>query len=201
VRDINFRIGTLESGGITAFRKHPWFSSINWRVLEAKKSTPPFVPDSKNSNFDATHELVELFIEDKPLRSKSVPKKSKSKSNQQNNSSLSSNAQQGAMSVNDMNRDAMKEKYLVYDFSKPIGYRSFHSGYMPEMSLPVDYPSTETLNSTLTKTMSNPALHPDVVRLTPSKHTVSQFADIMEGRDSEVSLVGLDSVITKAGSD
>lgn len=130
-RDINDRIGTFENGGQQVFRSHPWFNSINWRQLEAKRCQPPFVPDasfsliqSKNSNFDATHELVELFIEDKPLRSKSTPRK---KSKSERNLSVSSHG--GApveMSVADKQREAMEEKYLVYDFTKPLGYRSFH---------------------------------------------------------------------------
>jgi serine/threonine kinase 32 len=50
--------------------KHPLFSSINWEFLEKKEITPIFIPDQKHTNFDMTHELEELLLEDNPLRVK-----------------------------------------------------------------------------------------------------------------------------------
>ena len=44
--------------------------SIDWVALEAKTALPPFEPDSKKANFDATHELEELLLEDNPLKAK-----------------------------------------------------------------------------------------------------------------------------------
>ncbi len=38
--------------------------------MEAKTVAPPFEPDSKKANFDATHELEELLLEDNPLKAK-----------------------------------------------------------------------------------------------------------------------------------
>jgi serine/threonine kinase 32 len=36
----------------------------------AKRGTPLFVPDSKKANFDATHELEELLLEENPLKAR-----------------------------------------------------------------------------------------------------------------------------------
>ncbi|PWN51272.1 kinase-like protein [Violaceomyces palustris] len=67
-RDPKRRLGCR--GGIEDFKSHPWFSGIDWAALEAKRLTPPFEPDSKKANFDATHELEELLLEDNPLKAK-----------------------------------------------------------------------------------------------------------------------------------
>ncbi|EPQ31519.1 uncharacterized protein PFL1_00852 [Pseudozyma flocculosa PF-1] len=67
-RDPKKRLGC--KSGIDEFKAHPWFASIDWPALEAKTLTPPFEPDSKKANFDATHELEELLLEDNPLKAK-----------------------------------------------------------------------------------------------------------------------------------
>jgi serine/threonine kinase 32 len=51
-------------------QRHPWFHPIDWAALEAKELPPPFTPDSKKANFDASHELEELLLEDNPLKAK-----------------------------------------------------------------------------------------------------------------------------------
>ena len=35
-----------------------------------KQVVPPFEPDSKRANFDATHELEELLLEENPLKAR-----------------------------------------------------------------------------------------------------------------------------------
>lgn len=67
-RDTKKRLGCRN--GIEDFKNHPWFAGIDWRALEAKEATPPFEPDNKKANFDATHELEELLLEDNPLKAK-----------------------------------------------------------------------------------------------------------------------------------
>lgn len=69
-RDPKKRLGCPGTGGLEAFKRHPWFRDYNWEVLEAKEATPPFEPDSKKANFDATHELEELLLEDNPLKAR-----------------------------------------------------------------------------------------------------------------------------------
>lgn len=67
-RDPRKRLGC--KSGIDEFKVHPWFADIDWPAMEAKQVTPPFEPDSKKANFDATHELEELLLEDNPLKAK-----------------------------------------------------------------------------------------------------------------------------------
>jgi len=69
-RDTRKRLGCKGMGGVEAFKQHPWFKDIDWEVLERKEAIPPFEPDSKKANFDATHELEELLLEDNPLKAK-----------------------------------------------------------------------------------------------------------------------------------
>lgn len=71
-------------------KNHPWFRNINWEQLYDKDVVPPFEPDvgwslrdvvrpgfvylwqfqSKRANFDATHELEELLLEENPLKAR-----------------------------------------------------------------------------------------------------------------------------------
>jgi len=74
-RNVQKRLGALEAGGFEKIKTHPYFSMVDWVKLENKELTPPFIPDSKRANFDATHELEELLLEDNPLKAK--PRKNK----------------------------------------------------------------------------------------------------------------------------
>jgi len=74
-RNVQKRLGALEAGGFEKIKTHPYFSDVDWVKLENKELTPPFIPDSKRANFDATHELEELLLEDNPLKAK--PRKNK----------------------------------------------------------------------------------------------------------------------------
>jgi hypothetical protein len=67
-----------------------------------------------------------LFIEDKPLRSRTSPKKK--------NPGVSTLP---VGSVDDLLRERMEDKYLVYDHSKPLGSRSYHSGQPPQLVISV----------------------------------------------------------------
>ncbi|KAF8638954.1 hypothetical protein AX16_010428 [Volvariella volvacea WC 439] len=97
-RDTSRRLGCRPHGeGFQEIRDHPWFKSIDWDVLETKEATPPFVPDAKKANFDASHELEELLLEDNPLKAKAR------KANQDN---LSAEMRQ------------MEEQFTTYDFKK-----------------------------------------------------------------------------------
>jgi serine/threonine kinase 32 len=88
-RDTTRRLGCRPNGeGFEDLKQLAWFSSINWDALEAKESISPFIPDvsilpflcllldakqapqSKKANFDASHELEELLLEDNPLKAK-----------------------------------------------------------------------------------------------------------------------------------
>jgi len=80
-RNVSKRLGALEAGGFEKIKQHPYFSNVDWVKLENKELTPPFIPDSKRANFDATHELEELLLEDNPLKAK--PRKKDHKADEQ----------------------------------------------------------------------------------------------------------------------
>jgi len=97
-RDPSRRFGCKPHGeGFQELRRHPWFKTIDWDTLESKEQTPPFVPDAKKANFDASHELEELLLEDNPLKAKTR------KANQEN---FSPEMRQ------------MEEQFTSYDFKK-----------------------------------------------------------------------------------
>jgi len=97
-RDPTKRFGCNSQGeGFQELRRHPWFKPVDWDTLESKKQTPPFTPDAKKANFDASHELEELLLEDNPLKAKAR------KANQDN---LSVEMRQ------------MEEQFTSYDFKK-----------------------------------------------------------------------------------
>jgi serine/threonine kinase 32 len=97
-RDPSRRFGCKPHGeGYQELRRHPWLKTIDWDTLESKEQTPPFIPDSKKANFDASHELEELLLEDNPLKAK------QRKANQDN---LSAEMRQ------------MEDQFTSYDFKK-----------------------------------------------------------------------------------
>ncbi|EIW58698.1 kinase-like protein [Trametes versicolor FP-101664 SS1] len=100
-RDPTKRLGCRQNGPAESFedlKRHPWFSSIDWDTLDTKEQTAPFIPDNKKANFDASHELEELLLEDNPLRAK--------QRKERDISSLSAEMRQ------------MEEQFTPYDFKK-----------------------------------------------------------------------------------
>ncbi|KAJ9117398.1 hypothetical protein QFC24_006494 [Naganishia onofrii] len=70
-RDMHYRLGyKLGGGGIEDIKAHPWFRGIDWDAVYRKEAQPPFEPDPKKANFDATHELEELLLEENPLKAR-----------------------------------------------------------------------------------------------------------------------------------
>ncbi|CAG8656252.1 7778_t:CDS:2, partial [Acaulospora morrowiae] len=110
-RDISKRIG-CGPNGLEDIKRHPWFKGVEWDKLVVKQAKAPFIPDPKRANFDATHELEELLLEDNPL-------KAKKRANP--NQDLSELSREVRM---------MEEKFLIYDFTK-MCRRSY---YNPQMT-------------------------------------------------------------------
>ncbi|KIJ20761.1 hypothetical protein PAXINDRAFT_165601 [Paxillus involutus ATCC 200175] len=69
-RDPPKRLSCKTGEQFEELQRHPWFQPIDWQALENKELQPPFTPDSKKANFDASHELEELLLEDNPLKAK-----------------------------------------------------------------------------------------------------------------------------------
>ncbi|KAJ1566083.1 hypothetical protein HK096_002370 [Nowakowskiella sp. JEL0078] len=65
-RDVSQRLGCT-SAGFDEFLAHPWFSGWDWDATEKKMLAPLFVPAGDQANFDATHDLEELLLDENPL--------------------------------------------------------------------------------------------------------------------------------------
>ncbi|KAI0955166.1 hypothetical protein AcW1_006833 [Taiwanofungus camphoratus] len=127
-REPTRRMGWKTSEGMEALRRHPWFDSIDWDTLEDKNQVPPFIPDSKKANFDASHELEELLLEDNPLKAR----------------------HRKAQDINNLSTEMrqMEEQFTSYDFKK-MQRRS----YYPQNSQII---STVTATSSTGPTSSRP---------------------------------------------
>ncbi|KAI9461434.1 kinase-like domain-containing protein [Boletus coccyginus] len=97
-RDPAKRLAFKSGEALGDLRRHPWFQPIDWVALESKDLPPPFTPDSKKANFDASHELEELLLEDNPLKAK----------------------QRKPRDVNSLSAEMrqMEEQFTSYDFKK-----------------------------------------------------------------------------------
>jgi len=69
-RDVTKRLGSERNSAMEEFKRLPWFKNMDWEQLQRKQMTPPLVPDAGKRNFDLTHELEELLLEDHPLKKK-----------------------------------------------------------------------------------------------------------------------------------
>jgi len=78
-RDHRKRLGCTAPGSLQSFldfQEHPWFEDIDWDKLTNKEIMPPFVPDAKRDNYNPTHELERLLLdEDTPRARKRDPKR------------------------------------------------------------------------------------------------------------------------------
>jgi len=133
-RDVTRRLGCRPHGqGFEDLKKNAWFRTINWDTLEDKDFEPPFVPDSKKANFDATHELEELLLEDNPLKAR------KRNPNQDIN----------ALSV-EMRQ--LEEQFTIYDWDK-MKRRTYYNPNVPELASTI----TASVGSALPSRPTTPA--------------------------------------------
>ncbi|KAJ3213525.1 hypothetical protein HDU67_002811 [Dinochytrium kinnereticum] len=116
-RNVAERLGSKESGGVAKVHEHPWFKKIDWKKLENKELTPPFIPDSKRANFDATHELEELLLEDNPLKAK--PRKKDA-----DGVLAPRQPPPGEDAETTKMMAIMDEKFIVFDYTKPKAARA-----------------------------------------------------------------------------
>ncbi|KAI9498645.1 kinase-like domain-containing protein [Zychaea mexicana] len=130
-RDISHRLG-YTSNGFRRLQAHPWFKDYEWDKLEAKQASPPFVPDlllsytghillpilfeqhqDKRANFDPTHELEEILLEDNPLKAKKrAPKRSGS------NTNIKSQQSNDLLPEASPEQQIMEDKFLPFDYTK-----------------------------------------------------------------------------------
>ncbi|KAH6601640.1 hypothetical protein BASA50_001497 [Batrachochytrium salamandrivorans] len=63
-KDINERLGFTPNDLKTKIMTHTWFKDFDWELLKQKKMVPSFVPDPNHANFEATHEIEEVIMND-----------------------------------------------------------------------------------------------------------------------------------------
>ena len=57
----------LGSRGVDSVKSHAWFAAdegFSWDAIEDRTAIPPFIPNTKTANFEASHELLNVFIGD-----------------------------------------------------------------------------------------------------------------------------------------
>ncbi|TPX59208.1 hypothetical protein SpCBS45565_g07800 [Spizellomyces sp. 'palustris'] len=113
--DIHKRLGCGEEGR-EALREHAFFSDIAWDKLLRREFAPVFVPPKNKANFDATHDLEEILLNDNPLGSKSRHKK----------------MDPGALSPEMM---MIERQFLYYDYTHPEFIDSQDTGGSPIASM------------------------------------------------------------------
>ncbi|TPX66195.1 hypothetical protein SpCBS45565_g04675 [Spizellomyces sp. 'palustris'] len=171
-RDISKRLGSKESGGLDRFRAHPWFKGYDWEIIGKKEGNPPFTPDSKRANFDATHELEELLLEDNPLKAK--PRKKKKEGEEDK-------PREGEDPAITKEMRIMEDKFTVYDYTKTRKGLGNLQGNQPGSQ------------SSMTAVQKIPNAAP----CTPSRADRQDYSihkDVMEGRDAEVNMTGVASM-------
>ncbi|KAJ3299707.1 hypothetical protein HK104_007635 [Borealophlyctis nickersoniae] len=126
------------------------------------------ITQSKRANFDATHELEELLLEDNPLKAKPRKKRKEGDPPQESPYEGMDPAIANEMRI-------MDEKFTVYDSTKPRGERS-----RP--------PASSTSN--LVAANSGRKISSNAVGAV-ADHRSSMHRDVMEGRDEEVNMSGL----------
>ncbi|CAO3658150.1 unnamed protein product [Rhizopus microsporus] len=115
-RDVDRRIGNGKQG-FDRLMAHPWFVGMDWEKLRLKQVDPPFVPDNKKANFDPTHELEEILLENNPLKvKKKNPKRSAGVSCSDKSLQISGDPE---LVEQNPERQLMEDKFLTYDYSKP----------------------------------------------------------------------------------
>ncbi|KAI7896877.1 kinase-like domain-containing protein [Mucor mucedo] len=105
-RDITKRLGVGE-GGFKRLKKHVWLKDMCWDILSSKAVGAPFIPDEKKSNFDPTHELEEVLLEENPLkvRKRAQPNKK--------------STELFPATCNMLDRQFLDDHFISYDYTKP----------------------------------------------------------------------------------
>ncbi|TFY83302.1 hypothetical protein EWM64_g710 [Hericium alpestre] len=127
--------------GFDEIKRHPWFSCIDWDTLGRKEGLSPFVPDGKKANFDASHELEELLLEDNPLKAKARKNRD----------------------INDLSVEMrqMEEQFTNYDF-RAMNRRS----YYPHNQQTVSTVTATSSSGQVTSRPVTPGINGDVDQIT-----------------------------------
>lgn len=200
-------------GGFQGYKEHAFFTGLDWGQLEKKALIPPFVPDPKKVNFDATHELEELLLEDNPLTQQQKRKYSDAPRTLPNGDPLP------------QDWITLEEKFKVYDYTKP--YVTDMSG-ATVLNPPEGQPAPDNAVSSQPPTTAGSFLGESLRRISlgtkgskkaaatkqqrsnlalvpraREAETESLHRDVMEGREEEVMAEGnnKDATSTKDGGE
>ncbi|KAJ3188491.1 hypothetical protein HK101_009139 [Irineochytrium annulatum] len=174
-RHLDNRLGAKESGGMQRIKEHPWFKEYDWEKLEAKDLPPPFVPDSKKANFDATHELEELLLEDNPLKAK--PRKKNAEGKLEPRVAPAGEAPEVTKMMN-----MMEEKFIVFDYTRPKAKSS--AVRLP----PMDASLRNGVNGDGTAAAADAA---GAVKVDGEEEIEMSYHDPMEGRSDAMNAKGM----------
>ncbi|KAJ1557084.1 hypothetical protein HK405_000884 [Cladochytrium tenue] len=112
------RLGARQCGDVEDVKAHGWLRTIDWKLAVAKELAPPFVPDSKKANFDATHELEELLLEENPLKAKPKKKKKETESRPSDASIMTEKKLDKKEEKVREDMELMEKKFTVFDYTK-----------------------------------------------------------------------------------
>ena len=65
-KDPDMRLGATD--GLSEVRIHPWLKDVDWVRLERRETTPPWVPNLDESNFDSEYTELPASLDQLPLR-------------------------------------------------------------------------------------------------------------------------------------
>ncbi|BGP14330.1 hypothetical protein JCM10213_004458 [Rhodosporidiobolus nylandii] len=163
-RDPKKRLGCKGTGGLEALKRHPWFRGYDWQVFERKEAIPPFEPDSKKANFDATHELEELLLEDNPLKAR------------KRNPNLD-------LSQMSTDYQLMEQHFLPYDYLRQPRKTYFVDENGASASAAMSVPGTSASTSTAPPTPT--AVHPNAIRIDEQP-----MAELTTSRQGDAASIG-----------
>ncbi|KAJ3138805.1 hypothetical protein HK101_003691, partial [Irineochytrium annulatum] len=197
-RKLEDRLGAKEFGGMDVLKAHPWFKGIDWVKLEAKELPPPFVPDSKKANFDATHELEELLLEDNPLKAKARKKDANGKLEPR---VAPPNEDPSVTKLMNL----MEEKFTVFDYTRPkvknasaMKLAQMDAGVDVKVSAPAGDDTRILMTATAADTVkdfaSGDAKEEDGGEERQGVDADASFGDPMEGRADAVVVEGMTDV-------
>lgn len=184
------RLGSSSQGGHDQLRKHSWFSVINWELLSQKKSIPLFQPDPTKANFDATHELEELFLEDHPLKVK------KRKRIDNENGTIKPKFGEDPQVTEQL--QLMEKKFAIYDYTKSPNAEPRYDAKISLSAIKTDINIHQNLQSTTSvdimtsniqeKTSERPyeeeSLHRDVMEGRSVLDLINETESSAEDKDS-----------------
>ena len=91
-----------------SFIHNEFFDCLDFDLLEIKQIEPIFVPSADKTNFDATHDLEELLLEDSPLEARARRQKPRER--------LKEDATEKEIREEEMYR-MMEAEFLEFDYT------------------------------------------------------------------------------------